>query len=44
MYLTVIFGDRGFLGSFNAALAAWPIMTWVVVLLVYSYVASVLPV
>ena len=25
MYITVIFGDRGFLGDFNAALAAWPI-------------------
>ena len=44
MYLTVIFGDTGFLGSFNAALAAWPIWTWVIVLLGYSYVASVLPV
>jgi carbon starvation protein len=44
MYVTVIFGNDGFLGSFNNALAAWPIMTWVVVLLVYSYVASVLPV
>ena len=44
MYLTVVFGDSGFLGQFNASLAAWPIMTWVLVLLVYSYVASVLPV
>ncbi len=44
MYLTVAFGDVGFLGSFNQTLASWPIMTWVVVLLVYSYVASVLPV
>ena len=44
MYLTVIFGDTGFLGSFNATLAAWPIWTWVIVLLGYSYVASVLPV
>ena len=44
MYLTVILGDRGFLAEFNAALAAWPIWTWVVVLLGYSYVASVLPV
>ena len=44
MYLTVIFGDQGALGSFNAALAAWPTMNWVAVLLVYSYVASVLPV
>jgi len=32
------------LHEFNTALAAWPTMTWVVVLLVYSYIASVLPV
>jgi len=44
MYLTVIFGDSGFLADFNATLAAWSIWTWVVVLLGYSYVASVLPV
>ena len=44
MYLTVIMGDRGFLGTFNASLAAWPIWLWVIVLLGYSYVASVLPV
>lgn len=44
MYLTVIFGDWGFLASFNATLAAWPIFTWVLVLLIYSYAASVLPV
>ncbi|MBG89758.1 MAG: carbon starvation protein A [Verrucomicrobiales bacterium] len=44
MYLTVIFGNAGPLGAFNQALAGWSIMTWVVVLLVYSYVASVLPV
>jgi len=44
MYLTVIFGNDGALGAFNAALAAWPIWTWVVVLLGYSYIASVLPV
>ncbi len=44
MYLTVIIGDKGALGAFNASLAAWPVMNWVAVLLVYSYVASVLPV
>ncbi|MEE2813590.1 MAG: carbon starvation protein A [Verrucomicrobiota bacterium] len=44
MYLTVIFGDSGFLADLNAALAAWPIWIWVVVLLGYSYAASVLPV
>ncbi len=44
MYLTVIFGDGGFLGQFNAYLAGLPIFTWVLILLIYSYVASVLPV
>ncbi|MEW4451184.1 carbon starvation CstA family protein, partial [Bremerella sp. JC817] len=32
------------LHTFNASLAAWPIIVWVAVLLIYSYVASVLPV
>ncbi len=44
MYLTVLYGDIGFLNSFNATLASWPIITWVVLLLLYSYFASVLPV
>lgn len=44
MYLTVIYGDVGFLHSFNNALAGWSTMTWVAVLLGYAYVASVLPV
>jgi len=44
MYLTVSFGHTGFLKLFNETLASWPIMTWVIVLLVYSYIASVLPV
>jgi len=44
MYLTVVFGDTGVLGAFNVALAAWPIWKWVIVLLGYSYIASVLPV
>jgi carbon starvation protein len=44
MYLTVIYGNNGALGNFNAALAAWPLWQWVLVLLGYSYVASVLPV
>ncbi|MEM7699135.1 MAG: carbon starvation protein A [Verrucomicrobiota bacterium] len=44
MLLTVAFGDVGILGKFNAALASWPLMTWAAVLLLYSYVASVLPV
>ncbi len=44
MYLAVFFGDRGFLGEFNEALAGWPVWIWVLVLLCYSYMASVLPV
>ncbi len=44
MYLSVAFGDQGWLGVFNAELASWSLGTWVVVLLLYSYVASVLPV
>ncbi len=44
MHLTVIFGDGGFLGGFNAYMAGLPIFTWVLILLIYSYVASVLPV
>jgi len=44
MYVTVYFGDAGFLGALNAKMAAWPIMHWVAFLLVYSYIASVLPV
>lgn len=44
MYVTVFYGNIGFLGAFNTMLASWSVMTWVIVLLVYSYVASVLPV
>jgi carbon starvation protein len=44
MYLSVVYGDSGFLHTFNSNLAAWPVIAWVVVLLVYSYIASVLPV
>jgi carbon starvation protein len=44
MYATVVFGDWGPLHAFNGALAGWSNFTWVVVLLAYSYVASVLPV
>ena len=42
MYLTVVFGDSGLLGQFNASLAAWPIMTWVLVLLVLLVLIPVL--
>lgn len=44
MYLTVYFSDVGPLQSINAYLSSMPIMNWVVFLLAYSYVASVLPV
>lgn len=44
MYASVYYGDAGWLGSFNQALAQWSTITWVIVLLIYSYVASVLPV
>jgi carbon starvation protein len=44
MYLTVIFGNDGLLGTFNTSLASLPTIVWVVILLGYSYIASVLPV
>ncbi len=44
MYLSVTFADTPFLHQFNTTLASQSIMTWVSALLVYSYVASVLPV
>jgi carbon starvation protein len=44
MYLSVIYGNEGALGRLNAGLADWSAWTWVILLLVYSYVASVLPV
>jgi carbon starvation protein len=44
MYVTIYYGDQGFLHIFNETLKGWSIIAWVAVLLVYSYVASVLPV
>ena len=44
MYLTVAFGNIGFLATLNESLASLPVIAWVGVLLVYSYIASVLPV
>jgi carbon starvation protein len=44
MYLSVIYGDRGVLDTFNQSLANWSAWTWVLVLLIYCYAASVLPV
>eukprot|EP00752_Nemacystus_decipiens_P017351 g15547.t1 len=44
MYLTIVFGDWGSLHTFNEFFASLHIITWVGILLVYSYIASVLPV
>jgi carbon starvation protein len=44
MYLAVFFGDAGPLHAFNAFLAAQPMWMWIIGLLAYAYVASVLPV
>jgi carbon starvation protein len=44
MYLAVFFGDSGPLHAFNNALAAMPVWAWTTLLLIYCYVASVLPV
>ena len=44
MYLSVVFGDWGPLHAFNSAMAGLPVLVWVGLLLVYSYIASVLPV
>ncbi len=44
MYLTLIFGNSGFLASVNQTMASWSVITWVLILLIYSYIASVLPV
>lgn len=44
MYLSVFLGDVGPLHALNQTLAAWPLWVWVVLLLGYCGVASVLPV
>lgn len=44
MYVAVIYGNQGWLGTFNHALAGLPVMGWVFILLGYCFVASVLPV
>ncbi len=44
MYLTLVFGNSGPLGAINEMMASWSVITWVLILLVYSYIASVLPV
>lgn len=44
MYFSVAYGDWGGLHVFNTTLASWPVVSWVSLLLLYSYAASVLPV
>ena len=44
MYVSVIYGNVGVLGVINSWMASWPLIVWVMALLIYSYVASVLPV
>jgi carbon starvation protein len=44
MYLSVIYGDVGWLHAFNLTLAGWSNLTWCLFLLGYAYLASVLPV
>eukprot|EP01043_Picozoa_sp_COSAG02_P097083 COSAG02_NODE_33324_length_502_cov_0.570720_1_plen_159_part_01 len=44
MYLSIWYGDASWLAEMNRYLAQWELMTWVLVLLGYSYIASVLPV
>lgn len=44
MYGTVVMGDSWGLHEINLAMAQWSSWTWVLLLLGYSYVASVLPV
>lgn len=44
MYVAVFFGDTGVLHSLNVWFSGWPLIGWVVFLLLYSYAASVLPV
>lgn len=44
MYLSVIYGDVGLLHRINTSMAAWPMIAWVAFLLIYSYIASIIPV
>ena len=44
MYLSVVYGNVGWLGQFNSAAASMPTIVWVAILLAYSYIASVIPV
>ncbi|MDG2126085.1 MAG: carbon starvation CstA family protein, partial [Verrucomicrobiales bacterium] len=44
MYFTVAFGNSAPLDAINTSLASLSNLSWVIILLVYSYVASILPV
>lgn len=44
MLLSVAYGNVGFLGEFNAYMAAISIVDWCLILLIYCFFASVLPV
>lgn len=44
MYASVWLGDVSWLHDFNQTLSRWPVIVWVVLLLLYSYAASVMPV
>lgn len=44
MYLSVWFGDAGWLHGLNSWLSEMPLIVWVGLLLLYSYAASVMPV
>lgn len=44
MYLSIWFGDSGWLHEVNEWLGRWPLIAWVGFLLLYSYAASVMPV
>ncbi|MEQ8850890.1 MAG: carbon starvation protein A [Phycisphaerales bacterium] len=44
MYASVIYGNLGLLGDFNAYMSGLPMAAWVALLLGYAYVASVIPV
>jgi carbon starvation protein len=44
MYVSVVAGDAGWLHTFNQSLAQMPVWAWTVLLLLYCYAASVLPV
>ncbi len=44
MYISVVYGDIGILYPINQYLAELPIIAWVIILLAYSLIASILPV